>query len=35
PDCSSGSGEPGQRKPELDRKRKRRETEESEFQSEE
>ncbi|CAJ2651636.1 unnamed protein product [Trifolium pratense] len=34
PDCSSGSGEPGQRKSELDRKRKRRETEESEFQSE-
>ncbi|WJX11868.1 hypothetical protein P8452_02427 [Trifolium repens] len=35
PDCSSGSGEPAQRKPELDRKRKGREPEESEFQSEE
>jgi hypothetical protein len=34
PDCSSGSGEPAQRKPELDRKRKGREPEESEFQSE-
>lgn len=34
PGCSSGSAEPVHREPELDRKRKGREPEESEFQSE-